>query len=88
MTAEEMFTIKQLKQLSNYLVHDFKEVLATKEDLAEVNHRLTNVENMMDGLAKSHLRTEQELLVMGYRLGEHDKWITKAARASGVEYKP
>mgnify|MGYP000252200750 CR=1 FL=1 len=88
MTTEGMFTIKQLKQLSAYLIYDFKEVFTTKEDLEEVNQRLANVENIMNGLAKSHLSTEQELLVMGYRLDEHDKWITKAARVSGVKYNP
>ncbi len=45
-----MFTIEQMKQISEYLINDFKKVFATKQDFDEFYDRIYQLN---DSLQKS-----------------------------------
>lgn len=81
-----MFTIAQLKQLSAFLIEEFKEVFVTKEDFQEIKDQINAIQNNIDGFMKTTIKNEQEILVMGNRVNKHDDWIGRAATATGVEY--
>ncbi len=47
-----MFTTEQLKQLSNFLIHEFREVFATKEDIKELSDKIDALQLTMDSVIK------------------------------------
>ncbi len=49
-----MFSIKQLQQLSSFLIEDFKEVFATKEDLKEIKDTIYTIQKNMDGFMRKN----------------------------------
>ncbi len=72
-----MFTIEQLKQLSNFLIEEFKEVFATKEDLREIEQKIDTMQNNIDGFMKITMKNEQEILVMGHRTDNLEQRVGK-----------
>lgn len=82
-----MFTIEQLKQLSDFLIHEFKEVFATKDDLKVLDDKINTLQNTMDGVAKLAAKHEDEIPIMGARVNGVEDWVKKAAPKIGLEYK-
>lgn len=82
-----MFTIEQLKQLSDFLIHEFKEVFATKEDLKFLDDKINTLQNTMDSVAKLAHDNNDEIAALGGRLDNVEDWVEKAAPKIGLEYK-
>ncbi len=82
-----MFTIEQLKQLSDFLIHEFKEVFVTKEDLKVLDIKISNLQSTMDGIAKITAKHEDEIPIMGSRVEKVESWVKKAAPTIGLKYK-
>ncbi len=82
-----MFTIEQLKQLSDFLIHEFKEVFVTKEDLKVLDIKISNLQSTMDGIVKITAKHEDEIPIMGSRLENVEGWVKEAAPTIGLKYK-
>lgn len=80
-----MFSIEQLKQLSDFLIKDFKDVFVTKEDITVLDTKIMGIQNSLDNMAKITLKNEQEILVMGERVNNHENWIKKASLTTGID---
>ncbi len=82
-----MFTIEQLKQLSAFLIDEFKEVFATKEDLKVLDIKISNLQTSMDGIVKITAKHEDEIPIMGSRLENLEGWVKEAAPKIGLKYR-
>ncbi len=82
-----MFTIEQLKQLSDFLIDEFKEVFATKEDLKVLDIKISNLQTSMDGIVKITAKHEDEIPIMGSRLENLEGWVKEAAPKIGLKYR-
>lgn len=74
-----MFRVEELKQLSDFLLGEFKLVFATKEEMnagfEEINQKISNLTTAVDGFMKTSVKNEQEILVMGHRLEKIEQKI-------------
>lgn len=82
-----MFTIEQLKQLSDFLIHEFKEVFATKEDVQDLKEEIREIRTHVDNLAGLGKNNEDEITIMGNRVSHVEHWVVKAAPKIGLKYK-
>lgn len=82
-----MFTIEQLKQLSDFLKQEFKEVFATQEDLKVLDVKIDTLQTSIDGLAKLGAKYTEEIPIMGDRVNNIEVWVKKAAPKIKLEYK-
>ena len=62
-------------------LQDLREELPTREDFSQL-------QQTVDGIAKSFLDQRQEQIVSASRSERMEAWIMKAAAKIGVEYKP
>lgn len=82
-----MFTTEQLKQLSNFLINEFKEVFATKADFKVLDDKISTLQNSVDGLAKLGSDNQDEVAALGGRVDNVKGWVKVAAPKLGLEYK-
>jgi predicted nucleic acid-binding Zn-ribbon protein len=82
-----IFTVEQFKQLSDFLIDEFKEVFATKEDLKELKDQISEIQTTMDGIAKLAAKHDDEIPIMGSRIDRVESWVQKAAPKIGLKYR-
>lgn len=81
-----MFTIEELNQLTDYLVVAFKDIFATKEDISDLKDSFNSLQMSVDGIARNHLKMDQESIIQTYRMQQAENWIDKAAPKIGIEF--
>jgi hypothetical protein len=83
-----MFKMEELKQLSDFLLEEFKTIFVTKEDLDKVDKKIDNLTTSVDGLAKRVEENTHEIKAVGHRVDRMEGWMIKAAPKIDLEYKP
>ena len=80
--------------LTNKDIDKLLKVLATKEDIRQLQERAVNLEvsqqkllTAMDRLAKAIEDQTREYAAMSVQLSRHEKWIRQIAKQAGVALK-
>jgi pimeloyl-CoA synthetase len=78
-----MLTKEDIENLARY----FKEIFATKADLAQLEGRFDVLQTSVDKIVKDNEKFFQELKVMNYRVKNVESWIDKAAPKVGIHFE-
>lgn len=66
------------------LIKAFKEVFATKEELAELRDEFRVLASSVDNYGKRADVYYQEMLVLNHRVNRHENWIQILAKKLGI----
>ena len=79
--------LKEIKKLSDYLVEVFKDIFATKEDVARIEKSLSTLQNSFDSVIGYKIAKDQEIVSIGHRLKNAEDWIDQAGPKIGLDFK-
>jgi len=82
-----MLSTDEIKKLTEYQVEVFKDVFATKDDIAKLDGKLNALQTSVDSLSKDTRKNEQEQLVSNKRIKGLEDWVDKAAPKLDLEFK-
>jgi chromosome segregation ATPase len=76
----------------NNLIVKLSAVLATKQDIKELDQRITKLENSVnslttavDNLTSSVNKLTGEYQIINHRIDKHEKWIQMMAKKLGID---
>lgn len=80
-----MLTPDDIKNLTEYQVLLFKDIFATKEDIADIKSHLDLITNSIDAFSKDSERVSEEIITLSHRVSKAEKNIKTLADRAAVK---
>jgi hypothetical protein len=81
-----MLTPKDVQSMTEHLILAFRDIFATKADIARLEERFDQLQTSVDGIARDNLNLDKDKIISNYRLDKLEEWTGKAAPKLGIDF--